>query len=260
MTVTITVSNTVPVAADDMYNLPTNGLRRVAVPGVLVNDGDYAGDGLSAVKMTDPAHGILMFESDGSFMYIPNADYVGVDSFTYKATDGSVDTNVATVTLQVSPFGPPLDNAPGVVYRFYNLKTNAHFYTNSLEERNGVLRKYQGILSYEGPAFWSFPAAGTIPIHRFYNVVTQSHFYTASDQEKAKVMALWPYLYTYEGKAFHVYPTYAAGRCPVYRFYNASTGLHFYTISEAERAYVNKTWPNVWYEEGAAFYVLNGEL
>lgn len=254
--VTIDVANTAGVA-DDLFNVQTNGTRVASAPGVLANE-NYLADSLSAVLLSGPTHGTLSFNADGSFIYIPEADYVGLDSFTYKATDGTIETGAATVTLQVSPFGPPVDNVPGVVYRFYNLKSHAHFYTLSLEERDAVLKKHQGTLSYEGPAFWSFPAAGTIPVFRFYNPYSGSHFYTANEQEKARVQALWPYLFTYEGTAFHIYTAPGDGRSPVYRFYNPETGCHFYTVSEQERAYVKATWPKTWNEEGVGFWVMNG--
>jgi YD repeat-containing protein len=43
----------------------------------------------------------LSLSSNGAFTYTPNAGYVGSDSFTYVATDGSNTTNTATVTLSV---------------------------------------------------------------------------------------------------------------------------------------------------------------
>ena len=41
-------------------------------------------------------------------------------------------------------------------------------------------------------------------------------------------------------------------RSPVYRFWSGTS--HFYTISEADKAYVIATWPDIWTYEGAAFY------
>src|SRR5262249_37234923 len=37
---------------------------------------------------------------DGSFTYTPATDYLGPDAFTYKANDGHLDSNVATVRLE----------------------------------------------------------------------------------------------------------------------------------------------------------------
>ncbi len=46
-------------------------------------------------------HGTLTFNADGSFGYIPAADYYGIDSFTYLASDGVADSNTVMVTLMV---------------------------------------------------------------------------------------------------------------------------------------------------------------
>src|SRR5262249_11232859 len=45
----------------------------------------------------------LTLEADGSFTYTPAANFVGTDSFTYKANDGALDSNVATATITVTP-------------------------------------------------------------------------------------------------------------------------------------------------------------
>ena len=45
--------------------------------------------------------GSLTLDADGSFSYTPDPDFYGVDSFTYVANDGVVDSNVATVTITV---------------------------------------------------------------------------------------------------------------------------------------------------------------
>src|SRR5205085_22121 len=49
-----------------------------------------------------PAHGTLALNADGSFTYTPTANYNGSDSFTYKANDGSLSGNVATVSLTIN--------------------------------------------------------------------------------------------------------------------------------------------------------------
>ena len=46
--------------------------------------------------------GALTFNPDGSFTYTPNLNFNGTDSFTYKANDGDVDSDIATVTLTVN--------------------------------------------------------------------------------------------------------------------------------------------------------------
>ena len=62
---------------------------------------------MTAIKVTDPAHGSLTLSSDGSFSYVPALNYSGPDSFTYKANDGTADLNVATVNINVAPVNDP---------------------------------------------------------------------------------------------------------------------------------------------------------
>jgi VCBS repeat-containing protein len=103
-TVNLTVSpvNDAPAAANDSATTAEDAALTVAVPGVLANDTDIDGNNLSATKVTNPAHGAVTLNSNGSFTYTPAANYNGPDSFTYKANDGSADSNVATVNLTVT--------------------------------------------------------------------------------------------------------------------------------------------------------------
>jgi VCBS repeat-containing protein len=103
-TVTLTVNsvNDVPVAADDAYSTSEDTQLAIPVPGVLGNDSDVDGDPLAALLNTGPAHGSLALAADGSFVYTPDANFNGSDSFTYRAGDGSANSNVATVTITVN--------------------------------------------------------------------------------------------------------------------------------------------------------------
>ena len=104
-TVTITVNsvNDAPVATDDSATTNEDTALTVTAPGVLANDGDADGDTLSAALVTDVAHGTLALAADGSFTYTPAANFNGTDTFTYTASDGSVPSTLATVTITVNP-------------------------------------------------------------------------------------------------------------------------------------------------------------
>src|SRR5262249_38283381 len=71
--------------------------------GILLNDSDVEGSPLTITLVSNPAHGTLGMNVDGSFKYTPAANYNGPDSFTYKVSDGSIESNVATVALTVTP-------------------------------------------------------------------------------------------------------------------------------------------------------------
>ena len=108
-TVTITVNpiNDAPVANNDAYtmdqNAAGNAVLTIAAPGLVGNDTDVDSGSLSAVWVSNPSHGTLSLNANGSFTYTPTSGYTGTDSFTYKANDGQADSNVATVTITVNP-------------------------------------------------------------------------------------------------------------------------------------------------------------
>jgi VCBS repeat-containing protein len=98
----VALGDAAPVAANDRYRtVEDKVLVRHAMQGVLVNDSDADNPILTAMLVTAPSHGTLVLNSDGGFMYTPAVDYSGTDSFTYKASDGKLYSNVATVTLTI---------------------------------------------------------------------------------------------------------------------------------------------------------------
>ncbi|HEX5879539.1 MAG TPA: FG-GAP-like repeat-containing protein [Actinomycetota bacterium] len=102
-----TVTNRAPTAADDSYSTAEDTPLTVAAPGVLGNDIDPDHDPLSAVLVSGPSHGTLTLNPDGSFTYTPATNYIGGDSFTYRASDGTLASELATVTLTVTAVNDP---------------------------------------------------------------------------------------------------------------------------------------------------------
>ncbi|MGZ0164926.1 MAG: tandem-95 repeat protein, partial [Planctomycetales bacterium] len=101
--ITVTAVNDNPVAADDEYSTSEdNALTVTVASGLLSNDSDIDGDALTVVAVSVTTNGALSLNGDGSFVYTPNANFNGVDSFTYHATDGSLQSETRTVTLNVS--------------------------------------------------------------------------------------------------------------------------------------------------------------
>jgi hypothetical protein len=99
VTITIHAVNDVPVAVDDTYSMRQATVLSGA--SVLGNDSDADSDPLVVVPVTDPQHGTVSWNADGSFTYVPNPDFSGTDSFTYMASDGSTHSNQATVSVSV---------------------------------------------------------------------------------------------------------------------------------------------------------------
>jgi len=106
--VTVNPVNDAPVGVADTYYAQVNGTLNVdAASGVLANDTDVEGTPLTATLGTTTQHGLLDFETDGSFTYTPETDYTGDDTFTYTASDGSLPSGVTTVTIHVMANNPP---------------------------------------------------------------------------------------------------------------------------------------------------------
>lgn len=95
--------------------------------------------------------------------------------------------------------------------------------------------------------------ASRIPVYRFFNGATGAHFFTTNATERDNVQATMSPPFLYEGTAFSVASAFSPGLSAVHRFHNTRTGVHFYTISEAERANVQASMPQFSYE-GVAYY------
>lgn len=67
---------------------------------------DPEGQPLTYTIASHPAHGTLSGAAP-SLIYLPAANYAGADSFTFRVNDGQRDSNVATITIDVSPQNDP---------------------------------------------------------------------------------------------------------------------------------------------------------
>jgi adhesin/invasin len=95
--------NQPPSAVADQYTVVTGQTLSQAAPGVLANDTDPDGGTLTAALVDQAANGSVTLVSDGSFTYVPTAGFVGQDTFTYAASDGTDASGPVTVTIEVTP-------------------------------------------------------------------------------------------------------------------------------------------------------------
>lgn len=95
--------NTPPNVANDSYSTPIGVTLHVPPPGILANDSDPEGTALTALLVTAPAHGTLTLEADGSFTYVPEPGFYGLDSFSYRASDGLLQSSPAGVGIHIEP-------------------------------------------------------------------------------------------------------------------------------------------------------------
>jgi hypothetical protein len=99
--------NDLPTSADDAYTVSKDMPLLIEAPGVLQNDSDLDGDQLASLKTGDVSHGTLALQPDGFFLYIPDEDFNGEDSFTYKASDATGESSEAIATVTVTPVDEP---------------------------------------------------------------------------------------------------------------------------------------------------------
>ncbi|MCU0785444.1 MAG: Ig-like domain-containing protein, partial [Verrucomicrobia bacterium] len=101
---------------NDTYTTPEDVPLIIPAAGVLTNDPDGDGDALTALLLTNVSNGSLTLDPNGAFTYIPNPNYYGSDSFTYRASDGWEPVPVVAILQQNNSGGDKLeikDISPG---------------------------------------------------------------------------------------------------------------------------------------------------
>jgi VCBS repeat-containing protein len=195
---TMTAINDAPVVNNASATLSEDGTLTFHP---LSNASDVDGDALSVVIVNGPTHGTLERNADGSYRYTPAANYAGGDSITYKVKDGSLDSNVATLVLTVTPVNDvpvavndtasTLQDHPLVI----NVLANDSDIDNSTGANAGSGRAPNAGLSAR---IVSQPANGTITVNAdgtltytpktgYYG--TDSFSYVASDGELESALA-----------------------------------------------------------------------
>lgn len=96
-----TLAISAPIATSDSYTISENDILDIHAPGILSNDTVGTGKTLSANLVSDVRNGTLFLNPNGGFVYAPDVNFYGVDSFTYITKDGTQNSTVATVTIYV---------------------------------------------------------------------------------------------------------------------------------------------------------------
>ncbi len=104
--VTITVNNVndAPLAQNDTFSLEIDNSLTSVSGALIANDFDLDGDFLfvEATPISEPLHGTLQLNPDGSFIYTDNGTFTGFDSFQYQVTDNNGGTSIGEVNLFTS--------------------------------------------------------------------------------------------------------------------------------------------------------------
>ncbi len=104
-----TIAEAGTIVADDDDGSATPGTT--ADDGVLANDTDAEDEPLTAQLLTNPNHGTLVFNSDGTFTYTHDGGETISDSFTYRVSTPTSTGNIATVSITVTPVNDPPQSA-----------------------------------------------------------------------------------------------------------------------------------------------------
>jgi hypothetical protein len=138
-----TSKNEKPIAVDDATQTPINEAVKIVVRA---NDTDPDGDPLSIpTAITSPLNGSVIYNLDSTITYIPNANFVGTDTFRYKICDNKVPDkcDTALVTIEVLAPSPLLNLAPIAMddakVTLVNTPVSSNAATNDYDVENNVV-------------------------------------------------------------------------------------------------------------------------
>lgn len=103
---TLPLPNNIPVAQNDSLSTLKN---QIVLGDVSSNDTGLQDTPVSYFIQTSPSNGSASLNTDGTFSYSPNTDFVGTDQFSYVVSDNDNETDSALVTIVVNdstPIGP----------------------------------------------------------------------------------------------------------------------------------------------------------
>ena len=150
----------------------------------------------------------------------------------------------ATATLAVTVVGG-ISGQPDEGFAITLSSLNASENVTVRGQVNGLILDGSGFGQING---------NSIGIYRFFDLAAGTHFYSASQMERNTLIQTRPDLiYEGEGMEAIVSPSADPAATSVYRFFDLTSGTHFYSISAAERDSILATRPDLVFE-GTAFY------
>ncbi|BED87955.1 hypothetical protein PspMM1_04230 [Pseudoalteromonas sp. MM1] len=190
--------NSSPTAANDSYTVDEDTTLIVdSSQGLLANDTDPNNDTFTIddTYSVSPTHGQLQLATDGSFAYIPDANYYGIDEFQYQVIDTLGATATATVTLTINskPDNPTAQNDE---YQFqYNqtlvisaenglLKNDVNIETGNLSvNTTPVVDVQSGVLTLNADGSFSYqPSTDALDVDSFTYSVSNVQGLTSTAQ------------------------------------------------------------------------------
>ncbi|WP_226576848.1 cadherin-like domain-containing protein [Acuticoccus sediminis] len=107
--------NDAPVAGRDTVVTTAGTVTTISISGLLANDSDPDGDALVFGGFTNPLHGTLVNNGNGTLTYIADAGYMGLDGFTYSIGDGTLSSNGVVAVTVAPPVGFVSDDFSGAI-------------------------------------------------------------------------------------------------------------------------------------------------
>jgi YVTN family beta-propeller protein/VCBS repeat-containing protein len=192
ITVTITPVNDAPVAADGTVTTSED----TSVSGTLIAS-DVDGPALAFSIVANGTKGTATVSpATGAFTYTPNLNATGTDTFTFQATDGSLPSNLATVTVTITPVNEAPVAQTGVVTTTEGLAVSGQLHATD-PEGDAVTFSLatpatQGVVTIvTAGAFTYTPNAGAIGYDTFTFQVTDGAA-TATEIEMVFIVASAP--------------------------------------------------------------------
>jgi Bacterial Ig domain len=152
VTVGVTFANIPPTAQSEVYTLNEDSTLADTLTGSDANN-----DILTFAATVLPTNGTLNLLSDGTFTYIPDANYFGSDSFTFVVNDGVIDSSWATVSITVDP----VFDAPIVSDDSYSLSQDTVLSVPVMNNDTDVDSALLSILAYTNPSNGGVVVSGT---------------------------------------------------------------------------------------------------
>lgn len=118
VTITVALLNSAPVVTDGALETAEDTANTGILNGLDPNQGDT----LTFSIVLPPQHGTVVIDDalTGAYTYTPDPDYNGPDGFTFKAGDGSLFSNVATVYITVTA----VNDVPVITSTEFSLREN----------------------------------------------------------------------------------------------------------------------------------------
>ncbi|KKE83585.1 Ig-like domain-containing protein, partial [Pseudoalteromonas luteoviolacea] len=236
VTMTVTAVNDAPVAQAQVLSLDEDGTLQITLSAT-----DQENDALTYRIATDVSHGTLVKQSDTVWLYTPNRDFNGTDSFTFIANDGDLDSAAQTVSLTVNA----LNDAPTadaqtvageedtdipITLSGSDVDSNTLTYAIATQPSQGTVILNGNIATYRGNADYVGSDSFTFTTHDgALSSMPVTVSISLSNVNDAPVISGVPASSVNEDSAYHFVPTFndVDGDIPTFSIVNKPTWASF---------------------------------